>query len=297
MKYESSLYHHGIPKMRWGQRNGPPYPLSRSQKSSAEKRAEGDNSLDKEKNTAYNNDKRGLSLTDNQKKAIKIGATVAAAALVTYGGYKLAKSGKLDALASIGRSKVDELLSKKAGNADSIAKSINGINKLASSESLSDTIKKANPHFGDVNYKNNCSACGIAGFLRRKGFDVTAKSTNGKMQNMGGVVEECFKNAKVFDGSAVKFGRSRKDAAEMLVKRFGNDAEGICSVQLKGGGGHIFNWSIKDSIVSFYDAQQGLNDEQISNSYWKIINPQGFLQLARLDDLEMDFDAIKRFVE
>lgn len=39
MVYESSLYHHGILNQKWGQRNGPPYPLSSSQKSAAEKKA------------------------------------------------------------------------------------------------------------------------------------------------------------------------------------------------------------------------------------------------------------------
>lgn len=35
------LYHHGILKMKWGVRNGPPYPLQPSQHSAAEKRAMG----------------------------------------------------------------------------------------------------------------------------------------------------------------------------------------------------------------------------------------------------------------
>lgn len=60
MKYESSLYHHGVEKMRWGQRNGPPYPLSRKYQKSdgsltpaGEKRYEKEkykNSLQKQKN-------------------------------------------------------------------------------------------------------------------------------------------------------------------------------------------------------------------------------------------------------
>ncbi len=39
--YSNELYHHGINGMKWGKRNGPPYPLKRSQKSSAEKKASG----------------------------------------------------------------------------------------------------------------------------------------------------------------------------------------------------------------------------------------------------------------
>lgn len=150
----------------------------------------------------------------------------------------------------------------------------------------------------DPDGQNNCSACGITAFLRRQGYDVTAKGTNREMQNLGGVVEKRFKGAKVLDGSAVKFGRSRKDAAEMLLKRYGDNAEGIVGVQWKGGrGGHVFNWVIKNGVVSFFDAQQGLNDDRVSLKYWNIMDPQGALQLARLDGLEINMDAIKEFVQ
>lgn len=39
MSYEDYLQHHGIMGMRWGKRNGPPYPLSFKKLSSSEKKA------------------------------------------------------------------------------------------------------------------------------------------------------------------------------------------------------------------------------------------------------------------
>lgn len=153
-------------------------------------------------------------------------------------------------------------------------------------------------------YKNNCTFCSIASYLRTKGYDVTARDTGGKQQMLGGVVESCFKGAKVIDGSAVKFGRSRQDAAEMLVNKFGNNASGVVSVQWKKeltrngqGGGHIFNWEIKDGVVKFFDGQNNRDDSVVSSLYWRMMNPNDSLTIARLDNAEINFDAIKKYVE
>lgn len=47
---ESELYHHGILGMRWGQKNGPPYPLKPSDHSASEKKAGWRKSLDSIRN-------------------------------------------------------------------------------------------------------------------------------------------------------------------------------------------------------------------------------------------------------
>jgi len=315
---EYYLYHHGILGQRWGRRNGPPYPLDATDHSSSERKAGWKKSLDKKSQGSYTKDNDGQPkekkhLTDGQKRAIKIGIAAAATALAAYGTYRLAKSGKLDELAQKGKEKLKSLFSKEtetikfddllAGNADDVFK--NGKNsipksfrKLPQHEKIADVVKKVNPFLGKPEGLNNCSACGLATFFRSYfGIDVTAKSTGGEMQNLGGVVEKCFKGAKVFDGSAIKFGRSRNDAAEMLVKRFGNNAEGVVAVQWRGNGGHIFNWKIVDGIVNFFDGQQGWTDDKVSMRYWNLIDPNGYLQLARLDGLDVNWNAVKEFVK
>lgn len=82
----------------------------------------------------------------------------------------------------------------------------------------------------------------------------------------------------------------------MLLKRFGQNAEGVCSIQWKGGrGGHAFNWKIKEGIISFFDGQNGYEDAEISR-LWGLIDPNGSLQLVRLDNLEVDLEAVKKYV-
>lgn len=102
--YGGELYHHGILGQKWGQRNGPPYPLNPEDHSAREKKAGWRKSLNDEDNTAYKYNKPGESawkgaaraikakydgLSDNQKKAIKIGAAVVGTALATYATYKV----------------------------------------------------------------------------------------------------------------------------------------------------------------------------------------------------------------
>lgn len=313
IEYTDYLAHHGILGQRWGKRNGPPYPLGSSDHSASEKKAQWRKSLDKPSKSSHTessseNKKHGL--TDKQKRAIKIGAAVAATALVAYGSYRLAKSGKLDPLIAKGRQAVGQILGKSGDAASTnprmtrqaATQTVNGIRKLAKPESLSETLKNVNPHLGDRAYKNNCTFCSVTSFLRQQGYDVAAGKTPGaKPQDLGSVVEKCFKNAKVLDGSATKFGRSRQDAAEMLLKRYGQNAEGVCSIQWKkevADGGHAFNWKIKDGVVSFFDSQSGRDDSFVSK-YWSrgMIDPNGGLHLARLDGLEINFDAIKEILE
>lgn len=282
----NELYHHGILGQRWGKRNGPPYPLSGGAHSQREKKhgakgwsVEAKKEVKRTRKISSSNstgDNKKFNLTDKQKKAIKIGVAATATAVVVIGGMYLYKTGKFNRQVSF------------------------WIKKLSSNEKISDVIKSANPNWSNPSYKNNCTYCSIASYLRSIGFNVTAGSTDGEMQNLGGVVEKCFKGARVINGSAVKFGKSVNDASEMLVKKFGDNASGVCSVQfIKGKGGHAFNFTIKDGIVQFFDGQRSdsvINNPDTIERLWKMIDKNGDLTLARLDNAEVLVDALDGIV-
>lgn len=109
------LYHHGILGQKWGQRNGPPYPLGSGDHSSREVKAGWRASLKRktaekvvDKSIARTSSSRKISnnspkqdttnsssssefkgLTEKQKKILKIGAAIAVTGIAAYGAYKL----------------------------------------------------------------------------------------------------------------------------------------------------------------------------------------------------------------
>lgn len=272
--HRSQLYHHGVRGMKWGVRKGPPYPLSGSKRSVSEKQASQKKSLTNRNNNSL------ISIGKNKVNSMLNKMTGSADDLKFD-----------DETIRVGKAAVDSMMSQKTVDMSK------GIRKLSKSESLDETLEKANPLRGTKEGENNCVLSAIAGFLRQTGYDVTAGSSGGKPMNPAGVVEECFKGAKILEGSAVKFGKSRQDAAEMLVKRYGQNAEGICGIQWRGNGrGHTFNWKINDGVVSFFDSQQGKGDEYVSR-YFSLIDQTGNLTLARLDNLEINMDIISKYVK
>ena len=320
---QAALYHHGILGQKWGVRNGPPYPLGAKAHSASERKAEWRKSLDKpaggidrrgrKRYTSYKTSGRKLS------KVVKFGAVATVAALATYGAYK---AGYFNDLKPVGMAAARKILSEfgtrpltsefKVGDFKFTPPKSSGTSKAKHppiirdpktgfkliKESTEDSLKHANPSRGTASGANNCSYCTVAGFLRTKGYDVTAKTTGGEMQNLGGVLEDCFKGVKVYNGSAIKFGKSPDDAAQMLKKKFGDNASGAVGVTVRGGGsrGHAFSWEIKNGAVQFLDFQQGSSGESVEK-YWSFIDRTGELTFARLDGLEINLDNINKYVD
>lgn len=103
--YNNELYHWGVKGMKWGVRR---YQNRDGTLTTAGKaRYSGDTSENADGQTATGH-KKGLS--DNQEKALKIGAGVAVSALAVYGSYRLYKSGKLDPFINEGKQTASRII-------------------------------------------------------------------------------------------------------------------------------------------------------------------------------------------
>lgn len=305
------LAHHGILGQKWGKKNGPPYPLDASDHSASEKRARWRKSLDKDGPAKYNksgSSKKGErseknGLTDKQKRALKVAAVAVAAALATYGGYKLYKSGKLDGLIEKGKGTVDKLLADKnianqkvAGFSDfpkytvKAAVQVDSSTgfKLGAKETVSEVVTKVNSS-GSM---TNCRACSIANILRMRGLDVEAI---GDVQggSLREAVEESFKDAKV----AEIYSPSKERITNYILKRCGEGSSGVMSARYNTPAGkfeHAISWAVKDGVLSFFDGQKRLTD---CSKYLDLLAPDGSAEIARLDNLELNLDDIKKYIK
>lgn len=253
--YEYYLAHHGIKGQKWGDRNGPPYPLNPEDHSAAEKKAISKSSR---KNYTEGEDSKRKGLTDGQKKAITIGAAAVATGLAVYGGYKLYQSGAIQRLALKGETSFSNF-----SHQSPIAKVFSDAGYRKSRASEIDSFIDANPLYkphDPTPKSNNCIACA----LQRCVFKLTGVSTEAKLVPDGlksfnlSDVETAFKGTRIEtlkpknwteisselikngDGACGIIGNTRFDSANKITR-------------------HAIFWEVKDGRVVYSDNQAAYN--------------------------------------
>lgn len=166
------LCHHGILGMKWGDRNGPPYPLGAEDHSSSEKKAGWRASLTNEQK-------------ENLKTVAKITAGVVLGATVVGGTIYLAKTGKLDDVISTGKQLVGKMNTKQtleafggSGNFElpvqnKTAKALFGEIKAKANYTIQDDINVVN----SVNGQHNCGPVSIS-LLSRYNHNINMVAKN-----------------------------------------------------------------------------------------------------------------------
>lgn len=307
--YRVYLAHHGIKGQKWGDRNGPPYPLGPNNHSASEKKAGWRQSLQTSSSQKTNAPKKkssssGLYLTDREKKLLKIGATVAITALAVYGGYKLYQHYNLKPEIELG------LFSK-----------INGV------ESERKRLKNCNPKFSYSNTSYNCN-CGntvIANELRSRGIDIQAgpNKTGMTFSQLGSYFTGlhsgsfCDPDIRVPELSATIRSRMQWGFISMsdrpAVRKRGIEVRSQLNAQLSAAfpsgsrgamfvpaetGSHWISWENKDGKIHLMNPQcPGVDLDMFLGGYkyWPNVSAAS-ISAIRLDDVSINKDAIKQAV-
>lgn len=298
-RYYYELYHYGVKGMKWGVR--------KKYKSKGRKRSKSQDKPSSDK-------KKKFEFTDKQKKYIKIGAAVAATALVAYGGYRLAKSGKLDGMISSGKKYLD---GKIGGNIDSET----GLKLQSGKLSAAANAKKVNPKFNlkDRSTFMNCGNSTIAMELRMRGYDVQALGNKNGMtwwnfvEHFKGLKSESIRSydSDLYDLDVPEVIERMTDpsllsktsnAVESRLKRvisdsFSGDTARGAMIFPHANGSHWINWVKENGNVTFYDAQNPNSD--LTTMFGMYVNhgAKDIGKMIRLDDLDINTDNITDVVQ
>lgn len=250
IKSESELYHHGILGMEWGKRNGPPYPLSAGDHSAKEKRADykksikGNGTSKSKSSSSSGSESTGTKkkgLTETQKRALAVGATIAAECLIAYGGYKIATNPKLRGRIYKGVLAVDKMRSKTKFSG--IKNDIPVVDR---------TFSKQISKVGSANTFNHDCVPGSMALLASVNEGKALKAKDLKHGLDWGDVKKVYEGAKEQRVMPID---TPGELGNYIAKKFGDDGNGLVGLRSPSDWNHMIAAEVKGDSVIFHDQQ------------------------------------------
>lgn len=271
----SHIQHHGVLGMRWGVRRYQPYPKGY--------KGNGKEVGEAAKKTEYGDIKK---YTSPGRERIKNAAVQTAIQTISYVFPPAALIWNAKIIHDTSIYKLDSKdYYKKEGEPESVKKLL----KKTENNTTLDDCKETNPRgINKAGKVNNCVNCSVTMEMRRRGYDVIARSRG------HGLTIDSYKNLfENIEFESPGLPKSERENRKQYVNRAynqlcqdieknGNGSRGVVLVQYeKGfGAGHAMFWEVSNGKVQFYDGQSGTTD---TDKVFSLSDPLSYT-FARLDD-------------
>lgn len=277
----NDIYHYGI-KRKSGR-----YPWGSGERPYQSTKASGD----------YHLQKRSNAVNYYAKSFAKgLAVNIAAAVIPGFGLVYNAKT-----INDISKSFDMRDYTKKEGDYEKIS----SLRKKDQPSTLSDDLKNANPRIGQQRGKiNNCINCVVATDMRRRGYDVQARSTNSGNSIL--VYTKYYKDLRFQkpklqrnEGeSKAAYAQRSYDNVMNTIEQYGDGARGLMSIQYEkftgANVGHAMYWEVSNGRAKIYDPQSGGKESTVKNVL-AITDPESYV-IGRLDNLKVTNDITQSVV-
>lgn len=265
---EEYLIHHGIKGQKWGDCNGPPYPLKAGAHTPVQKTGIGKDAASKVLAKTGNKDLAGMDPVT---------------------AYYVSQFAALAALIAVAKISAESQLKKDVKKNQEASKNSNLQKKIEGKHTAEEDLKAVNPDYADptdMSARMNCTMCSTAYELRRRGYDVVANKTS-----MG------RKDKQV----ASWFGLEKKDintfkTRDDFAKALSNEPDGARGLTFSAYGQfnshHCMIWEKRDGKVYISDGQCNAPPKSIKESGISANGGGITYRYFRTDNANVNWDAI-----